>query len=104
MTGPLNRGFFKSTLGLLFWSQIVAHPTILRAQPGPEVAHAGLECIPSTQFSILSASIRPTDEIKIARVYFRSDKFPDFYYVDMAETEDVFRAILPKPSQMERDS
>lgn len=37
----------------------------------------------------------------MCRVYFRSDKYPDFYYVEASEipeTPEDFRAILPKPS------
>jgi uncharacterized repeat protein (TIGR01451 family) len=46
----------------------------------------------------LSATIAPSDDIRTARVYFRSDKYPDFYYVDMTSEGDSFQAILPMPS------
>jgi hypothetical protein len=68
------------------------------AQGGPDVVHTGIECIPQTQFALLTASIRPGEEIQVARVYFRSNMYPDFYYVDMTGTGEAFQAILPKPS------
>ena len=70
----------------------------LFAQAGPDVMHSGIECIPQTEFALLTASIRPGEEIQMARVYFRSNMYPDFYYVDMTGTDEAFQAILPKPS------
>ncbi len=32
-------------------------------------------------------------------MYFRSDKYPDFYFVEMAGTGDDFEAVLPIPSE-----
>jgi uncharacterized repeat protein (TIGR01451 family) len=83
-------------LGLLLLG-VITSGTLL-AQPGPDVIHAGVDCIPETQFAILVALIRPSEEIQSARVYFRSDKYPDFYYVDMTQASEEFQAILPKPS------
>lgn len=70
----------------------------VQAQAGPDVSHSGIECIPTTQFTILNATIVPGQEVRTARVYFRSDKYPDFYYVDMTSSGDSFQAIMPKPS------
>jgi uncharacterized repeat protein (TIGR01451 family) len=84
------------TLGLVLLG--VMDSGLLLAQPGPDLTHVAIECIPQTQFAILMASIRPGAEIHSARVYFRSDKYPDFYYIDMEQTDEAFQAILPKPS------
>lgn len=70
---------------------------------GPLIAHSELECLTHDQFPVLGAEIDPGPEVALARVYFRSDKYPDFYYVEMegASLEDIganFRATLPKPS------
>jgi uncharacterized repeat protein (TIGR01451 family) len=96
MTSPRIPGDFLRSLTFLLG--MMCPVTLLWAQPGPEVVHSGLECIPNTQFAIVNAMIRPSEEIKWARVYFRSDKYFDFYYVDMAATAEQFEAILPKPS------
>ena len=66
------------------------------------IAHDELECLTYDHFPLVDANIAPGEMIQISRVYFRSDKYPDFYYVDMGAenpTIDDFRAILPKPSR-----
>jgi uncharacterized repeat protein (TIGR01451 family) len=83
-------------LALLVWTGFSADG--VHAQAGPDLSHSGIECIPTTQFTILNATIVPGPEVRAARVYFRSDKYPDFYYVDMTSSGDDFQAILPKPS------
>ena len=65
------------------------------------ISHDELECLTYDHFPLVDANITPGEMIQISRVYFRSDKYPDFYYVDMGAehpTIDDFRAILPKPS------
>jgi len=65
------------------------------------IEHQELECLTYEHFPLVDAVIAPGDRIEISRVYFRSDKYPDFYYVDMGPehpTIDDFQAILPKPS------
>ena len=47
----------------------------------------------------LDASVEPRGDIEMVRVLFRSDKYPDFYFVEMVEEEDFFQAVLPKPSR-----
>ena len=65
-----------------------------------DIEHQELECLVRDRFPVVDADISPGDEVQTSRVYFRSDKYPDFYYVDMAAenpTIDDFRAVLPKP-------
>lgn len=65
------------------------------------ILHDELECLTYDHFPLVDANINPGDMIQISRVYFRSDKYPDFYYVDMGPehpTINDFQAILPKPS------
>ena len=64
------------------------------------IEHAGIECLAHVHFPQVDAGIRPGDQVQTSRVYFRSDKYPDFYYVEMTKehpTIDDFQAILPKP-------
>lgn len=66
------------------------------------IEHDELECLTRDRFPLVDAAIKPGEAVQTSRVYFRSDKYPDFYYVDMASenpTIDDFRAILPKPSE-----
>lgn len=64
------------------------------------IEHDEIECLSHEHYPQVDAAIRPGDQVQTSRVYFRSDKYPDFYYVEMAAahaTIDDFRAILPKP-------
>jgi hypothetical protein len=71
------------------------------AQPMPSgIEHPGIECLTHEHFPRVDAGIRPGDKVQTSRVYFRSDKYPDFYYVEMTKehpTIDDFQGILPKP-------
>lgn len=65
------------------------------------IDHDELECLVRDRYPIVDASISPGEAVQTSRVYFRSDKYPDFYYVEMPSenpTIDDFRAVLPKPS------
>jgi hypothetical protein len=84
-------------------------PDRLQEQPGAGdlppsmptgIDHTGIECLTHEHFPRVDAGIRPGDKVQASRVYFRSDKYPDFYYVEMTKehpTIDDFQAILPKP-------
>jgi hypothetical protein len=71
------------------------------ASPMPTgIDHAGIECLTHDYFPKVDAGIRPGDKVQTSRVYFRSDKYPDFYYIEMTKehpTIDDFQGILPKP-------
>jgi len=69
------------------------------AQGEPVIGHQADDCWPEDQFPELAAEIQPGEEILTAKVYFRSDKYPDFYYVEMAiePSAENFLAVLPKP-------
>ena len=64
------------------------------------IDHDAIQCLSHEHFPQVDAGIRPGDMVQTSRVYFRSDKYPDFYYVEMTKehpTIDDFEAILPKP-------
>jgi hypothetical protein len=68
------------------------------AEPPPEILHTALECFGKGLFPLLRADIVPESRVQMARVYFRSDKYPDFYFVEMKLVEKWFEAVLPQPS------
>jgi hypothetical protein len=86
-------------LGLLCLHFIVTPVGEVRAQGEPVIQHSALECLPNDQHAICSAVITPSADIQTARVYFRSNKYPDFYYVEMTGNGDDFEAVLPIPSE-----
>ncbi len=64
------------------------------------IEHPGIECLTQDHYPRVDAGIRPGDEVQTSRVYFRSDKYADFYYIEMTKehpTIDDFQGILPKP-------
>jgi Carboxypeptidase regulatory-like domain len=71
------------------------------AQPMPTaIEHPGIECLTHDHYPRVDAGIQPGDKVQTSRVYFRSDKYPDFYYIEMTKehpTIDDFQGILPKP-------
>jgi hypothetical protein len=64
------------------------------------IQHTGIECLSREYFPKVDAAIPPGAQVQTSRVYFRSDKYPDFYWVEMTKdhpTIDDFQALLPKP-------
>lgn len=86
-------------------------PDLPQEQPAPGelppavpqgIEHSGIECLTHDHYPRVDAGIRPGDKVQTSRVYFRSDKYPDFYYVEMTKehpTIDDFQAVLPKPGE-----
>ena len=65
---------------------------------GPEILHHPIECWPQDEFLLLRATFRPASDIQTAKVYFRSDKYPDFYYVVLnRDSRGQASAVMPKP-------
>ena len=77
----------------LFALSVVYAPPIGAA---PTIVHAGLECIAPGRFAIVLSGIDPGSEIQTAKVHFRSELYPDFYYVAMKLEGDRFVGILPQ--------
>jgi hypothetical protein len=62
----------------LFFALALAFALVLGAEP--TIVHAGLECIAPGRFAVVLSGIDPGSEIQTAKVYFRSELYPDFYY------------------------
>ena len=69
-----------------------------RAQTSPDISHDALDCIGVGKYPVVDAAIQPGKEIRTAKVYFRADHYPKFYWVEMVIHEGNFVSILPKPS------
>lgn len=75
---------------------LVLCPTAARSQTlGVEHAPAG--CVVARQFPVLSARIDPTDRVARARIYFRAEGRPHWYFVEMARQGALFQGKLPRP-------
>jgi len=67
-------------------------------QLGPAIVSTPLVCMATTEFSVVDALITPSDQIRTGRIYFRSDSYPDYYFVELTRIGDHFQAVLPKPN------
>ena len=60
------------------------------------ISHDGLECWPSDRYPVLSGALSPPDDVRSVRIYFRSEAYPDFYFVDANVQQDGhLEAVLP---------
>jgi hypothetical protein len=69
-----------------------------QAQTIPDISHDPLDCVGEGKYPVVDAAIESEEDIRIAKVYFRSDTAPRFYWVEMVIHEGNFVGILPKPS------
>ena len=98
----------RERIGSLARSPLLRMSFLLCLAPAPALAspplirHAGIECLPQNEFAEITAAIDPAPEIRSAKVYFRSERYPEFYYVEMKKAEGRFRAYLPKPARETR--
>ena len=73
-----------------------------RVQTTPDISHDLLDCTGVGKYPVIDAAIQPGKGIRTAKVYFRSDKHPKFYWVEMVIHDDKFVSILPKPGPKTR--
>lgn len=63
----------------------------------PVIEHEGAGCVVANRFPRIEARITPEENVARARVYFRAEGTPHWYFVDMAGEAGRFAAALPKP-------
>jgi hypothetical protein len=66
-----------------------------QAATGPAIDHTALDCLLAEQFSRLDARFGP-DPAR-ARVFFRADGAPHWYFVEMTSGPGGYEGTLPKP-------
>jgi hypothetical protein len=86
---------WKGVLAVLAFSV-----SALAAQPS--IFHERIDGIAPGRFALIVSVIDPALEIESARVYFRSELYPEFYYVEMTREPGRFVAILPQVSSETR--
>ena len=67
------------------------------AQTIPSISHDPLDCIGVGKYPVVDAAISAGRDVQAAKVYFRSEQHPKFYWVEMVTHEGNFVSILPKP-------
>jgi hypothetical protein len=83
---------------LLSFPAVVTSPRSER-KTDPYIRHNGPDCWPRGEFVQLDALVEPLENIETVRVFFRSDKYPDFYFVEMNRVDGLYQAVMPIPSQ-----
>jgi hypothetical protein len=65
----------------------------------PRIEHDDVDCLPRGEFTQFLASIQPTSSIRTAKLYFRSNLYPEFYFVAMSlDAASSFEAVMPLPA------
>lgn len=64
----------------------------------PEIQHVPISCVAPGSYPVIDAIIQPGSDIRTAKVYFRSEQYPKFYYLEMVFEGGTFTTALPKPS------
>jgi hypothetical protein len=64
---------------------------------GPAIEHKAVSCIVAGQFPRLDACFAPQEDLSRARVHFRADGTPHWYFVDMTAAGGCRSVLLPKP-------
>lgn len=64
---------------------------------GPAIEHKAVSCIVAGVFPRLDACFVPQEDLSRARVHFRADGTPHWYFVDMAAAGGCRSVLLPKP-------
>ena len=85
-------------LALTFQSGIAASGYVALLT-GPVILEQPLEYMPENRFPQVGAVIQSASTIRTAKLYFRAEQYPDFYYVEMTRDRDrdKFVAVLPMP-------
>jgi hypothetical protein len=69
-------------------------------QMEPSIAlDPAIECWYHSQFPVLGAEVIPPEGIVRSRLYFRCSLYPDYYFVDLATEDGVFRGVAPQAEE-----
>ena len=63
----------------------------------PVIDHQQVACVVAEKFALFSARFDPAESVARARVHFRAEGGPVWYYVEMKPRADGYYGTLPKP-------
>jgi hypothetical protein len=63
----------------------------------PVIDHQQVACVVAEKFALFSARFDPAENVARARVHFRAEGGPVWYYVEMKPQANAFSGTLPKP-------
>ena len=73
-------------------------PALALAQ-SVEIDHKAVGCIVVGKYPKMSSCFTPASSLARARVYFRPEGVPSWYYVDMKSDQPCYAGILPRPGK-----
>jgi hypothetical protein len=79
------------------WCLLLA-PALAFGQ-GVNIDHQGVGCVVVGRFPRFDARLDPAGSVARARLHFRPEGGPHWYFVDMKPEAGLFRGILPKPQK-----
>jgi hypothetical protein len=76
----------------------------LPAGAQPVIEHDDVSCLSRDEFTQFLVDIAPPEEVRAAKIYFRSELYRDFYFVEMVRGTEAnrFQAVIPIPSEETR--
>jgi hypothetical protein len=66
---------------------------------GVSIDHTGVGCVIAGRYPRFDARLDPAGSVARARLHFRPEGGPHWYFVDMKSEAGLFRGILPKPQK-----
>ncbi len=78
-------------------SLLFAPGVVLAQESGIAIDHKAVDCIVVGKFPKMNACFNPSPNVARARVYFRPEGVPSWYYVEMKSDAPCLAGILPKP-------
>ena len=77
---------------------VLAAPAGLRADE-MSISHEAVGCVVAEKYAVLEARFDPVENVARARVYYRADGGPAWYFVEMKPQSGAFYGTLPKPKK-----
>jgi len=68
------------------------------AAQAPLITGAEKQCVLRVPYPLFDALVEPAGNVEVARIYFRAQQHPDYYWVKMEPGATGFEAIIPAPS------
>lgn len=76
---------------------VVAPGVVFAQESGLAIDHKAVDCIVAGKFPKMNACFNPSPNVARARVYFRPEGVPSWYYVEMKSDAPCLAGILPRP-------
>jgi len=94
-----GRGFGHPVSALPALAALLALAPAALAEDSLSIAHQPVHCMVAGKYPQLDACFAPSPRVARARVYFKGEGTPEWYYVEMKAEAECFRGTLPRPKK-----